>query len=172
MKILIISPFLPLPTYNGGRTRLVNFIQILSTRHEITLAGLLKPNEYLDDAWYKSNGIEIFAYPRHTPFSCSNYIHSVFSGSLYVSTYFSKALKETLSTLLKKRFFDMAHVVCSYTVPNLPENIGIPVIVEEPNVQSLVLKQTSNIVRSQMLKMLYAIESNRLARIESRGVQF
>lgn len=171
MHILYISSFLPHPPYSGGRTRLSQFVSYLAQKHHITIACLRKLDEEVDTSWYDKRGIEIIHHSKLSLLTIPSIAQSVKFGSVYAGANFSEELRESIESLLSSRLVDLIHVVCSYILRTLPEKLNAPLIVEEPNLESVVLRQYSEVVRQPLLKWLYLLEANQLEAMQLHGLR-
>lgn len=172
MRLLFISPFLPYPPRTGGRTRLLAFVKALREKHELMIAGYTRPDDlpYLD--WYRKEKLQIVTEPRSRPLATQTVLRSLSVQSVYVGIYISSELRQSITSLLERFDFDLIHIVCSYIIPNVPlsQISQVPLVVEEPNLESVVLRQHSTLV-AWPLQWLFSRESNRLEYVQRTALK-
>lgn len=172
MRILIVSPIMPYPPYNGGRTRFLNLVSFLAKKHQITIACLHKTNEQVESGWYNEHGIGLLAHYRSQLFSIQSLIQSVRLGSVYAGVNYSINLKTTVKSLLSVESFDLIHVMCSYMIENIPQSLNIPLVIEEPNLESVALRQHSSLIKFPLLRWPYLREATQLKNIELKAMKW
>jgi len=136
MKILFISAVLPYPLLSGGQVRIYNLLKRLSKDHEITLYSFIR-NE--NERKLVSNlpcikKINLFMrgrvwQPKYILRSLTSHL------PLLMSSYDNPEMKKEIEADLKKNQYDFIHLEPFYVFPSLPEDIRVPLIVAEHNVE-------------------------------------
>lgn len=143
MKILFISSFLPFPLYSGGHIRLFNIIKRLSKRHEITLVCEKRDYQTNEDIKEVEKICRtIIVFNRKKQWSFKNILKSGFSNNSFLVTgHTIPEMKKSIQDLFVKEKFDFIHVETFYVMQNLPQDISIPVVLVEHNIEYLVYKR-------------------------------
>jgi sugar transferase (PEP-CTERM/EpsH1 system associated) len=142
MKILFVSPTVPIPT-SGGRTRLFNLIKQLATRHEISVLSFIQPAEYDMLSHVKSycKHIELVPFEGFKPLGkwrnrLRGWSCILFSQRpQYAYTFPVESMREPLGQLLTSQIFDVVVFHHLFVVELEDELNGIPAILAEDNVE-------------------------------------
>jgi len=139
MKILMVTPYLPIPGFSGGQTRSYNLIKHLSKSCQITLVSFILPDqepehkEHLEDFCQ-----EIITINRGETWQLKKILFTGFSPYPFlVSNYHSKEFQQTIKEQLDKNSFDLVHVECFYLMPNIPKT-NIPVLLVDQTIEFAV----------------------------------
>ena len=148
----------------------MHLVENLAHRHNVSIVSFQKPDEPLEWQWFSERGINISTESRPAPLTIPGISKSLKAGSVYVGVHTSGKLQQSIDHLMTNCTFDLVHVVSSYMIQNLPQSLSIRLVVEEPNLQSLVLKQQSQIV-SRPLRWLYIHEAIRLESMQLQAAK-
>lgn len=152
MKILMITPYLPIPGFSGGQTRSYNLIKHLSKECEITLISFILPDQ---DQSFKQDlekfCQKIITVERGVTWQFKKILFTGFSSFPFlVSNYFSPPLKRLIKDQLEGKKYDLVHVECFYLMPNIPKT-NIPVLLVDQTIEFAVYQ---HFVQSLSLKFL------------------
>lgn len=115
MKILILSPTQPIPTINGSRLRIFNFIKHLSKQNKITLITLnQKDGSYVQniESEMRSYCLKTYGIKHYKP-KIFALIQWIFSLKPYRHVKFSnRKFKKTFNHILKNNNFDV--IFCNF----------------------------------------------------------
>lgn len=139
MKILMITPYLPIPGSSGGQTRSYNLIKHLSKNCQITLISFILPDQ---DPVHKQHlekfCEQIITVDRGNTWQLKKILFTGFSPFPFlVSNYYSKKFKELIEKQLQTKKYDLVHVECFYLMPNVPET-EIPVLLVDQTIEFAV----------------------------------
>lgn len=171
MQILMVSPYPPYPPRSGGRTRLLNIYDGIARNHSLHLVCYRKSEDSVSAPWYGKHDGKVDMFHRASPSSIRSLIRYPLSGSIFASTYSSGNLKSRVGNLLHTGQFDIIHCVASYLFRNIPQEIDLPIVLEEPNLESLALRRHAALLKSPIRKLVYYAESLALEALETRGAQ-
>lgn len=141
MHILFISAVYPYPPRSGGQVRVFELLKRLGHRHTIALASFQRekdiahiiPNCEISEILlaYRGRG-KSFSYIaksilRHSP--------------LLVETYRLREMQEKITQYLMSHRVDIIHIEPGYVASALPDNLHIPIVVSEHNIEHDVYRQ-------------------------------
>ncbi len=141
MKILMVTPYLPIPGFSGGQTRSYNLIKHLSKKCQITLISFMLP----DQSRKHKKQLEkycrkIITVERGDTWQLKKILFTGFS--LYpflISNYFSAKFRNSVENELKNDEYDLIHVECFYLMPNVTKT-DIPVLLVDQTIEFAVYK--------------------------------
>lgn len=166
MKILVVSSFLPYPLHSGGHVRLYNLLSRLSRNHEITLVCEKRAIQRAEDLEEVSKICKVYTVPRGKQWSLKNILKAGFSKNPFLITgHTNSQMKKIISNLLSQNSYDLIHVETSYVFQNLPQNIKIPVVLVEHNVEYMVYKKFAQSAPFFIRPILY-LDIAKLEKIE------
>lgn len=79
-----------------------------------------------------------------------------------MATYASAEIRRIVDSQLAQYPFDILHIIFSFVARNISTRIRIPIVVEEPNLESIVLRQRSIYESNPVKRLLLMAESSRL----------
>lgn len=143
MKILVVSSFLPHPLFSGGHVRLFNILKELSKKHELTLVCEIRDHQTEEDIkQVKKFCKQIVVFQRKKQWSFSNVVNAGFSFYPFLMIgHKNDKMKSKIGELLSENKFDIIHVETFYVMQNLPDNVSIPVVLIEHNIEHLVYER-------------------------------
>jgi len=152
MKILMITPYLPIPGFSGGQTRSFNLIKHLSKRCDITLISFILPDQ---DESYKKHldnyCKKIITVKRGKTWQLKKILFTGFSPFPFlISNYYSPKFKKLIKDEIRKENYNLVHVECFYLMPNIPQT-NIPVVLVDQTIEFAVYQ---HYVQSLPLKYL------------------
>src|SRR3990167_3422641 len=167
MKILMVSSYLPYPLISGGHVRLYNILKILSRNYQITLVcekRYYQNKEHIAEV--EKFCKKIITVDRKKQWTLKNIFRTGFSRHPFLVTgHTHSQMKREIKKILKKEYFDLIHVETFYVMQNLPNEISIPVILAEHNIEYMVYKRFRN-EAPFYIKPLLDIDILKLRKIE------
>jgi len=148
MNVLLMSPWLPWPPYDGGRIRILETLRYLSRRHSVTLVTSLRRAEEIEHA------------PVLGDF-CQNVITTVVSNG--TGAVFSRLSRGVLSRrpLIQSFYYD-THL--AWQVRDLTSRVAYDVIQVEFPFQTPYLNAVAPLSRAKKILTMHNIESLRFKR--------
>jgi glycosyltransferase involved in cell wall biosynthesis len=176
MKILFITTKSPLPTNDGHSLRTFNLLKAVSQHHDVTLLSFVKfPLEYEFKSELKKycSSVQQFSVPDN----CSR-TSTVISACLnildkepYVARKYNQSpMREEIRRLLNNNDFDLVHLDMLPLGVFLDE-VHIPVILNEHNVESALLKRRCESVSNPVAKWYFTEQQRRLEVFETQAVK-
>jgi len=173
MNILQIAPQVPYPPDDGGRVGIYNITKHLAARgHRITLFALDRP----PGAEYRP--LRDICDLRTTSYSTGNTLagafFNIFTDFPYtVSKYRSPEFMHRILEFIKANPVDVVHVdhlhMAGYGLA-LKKKFGVPVVLREHNVESVIMGRFADHARNPFLKSYARLQQRRLTRYESAAV--
>jgi polysaccharide biosynthesis protein PslH len=173
VKILWVKSGKILPVDTGGRIRSYNLLRFLAKKHEVTLLsyyGGRRDPDYEAALRKEVFGSEII----HTAAPDSNaldrgldYLYRVTWREPYaVSKFTNSAVRRSVTDSLSGGSFDAA--VCDFlsASANFPEQLPIPCVLFQHNVESSLWQRMATVESNLIKKLLYTIESAKMTRYE------
>jgi len=175
-KILIISPYLP-SFDEGGRMRLFYSIKYLSEFLDVHLISLI----YSEDEKKNIDIIKNFCkeiyliHKKHIDRKrdlFSKLYRLFFLPPDLITKRFCKEMKAKVDELVKINNYDLIQCLHQYTFQYVPENINIPIILDEHNIESEIFKrafqytQQENVLHISKYKFRNKLELLKLRRYE------
>jgi sugar transferase (PEP-CTERM/EpsH1 system associated) len=159
LRILWLKTELLHPVDKGGKIRTYNMLKHLKREHHVTYLTLddgTAPTSAVPDATEYCH--ELIRVPHRTrpKFSLGFYgelLTNLFSPLPYfMKKYHSPAMQKTIEAALAKEEFDV--LVCDFLQPssNVPENIRVPTVLFQHNVESMIWKRHYEIQKNPLKK--------------------
>jgi glycosyltransferase involved in cell wall biosynthesis len=173
MRILLITPTLPIPT-SGGRTRLFNLVKHLSRRHEVSVICFLQPGEgqsLPSLALYCRNLVTVPFAPLHSSGKWRNrtlgWSQILFrSRPRFASTFPVDTMREPLRQVLRSGAYDVA-VLNNLALVELSDELGaLPAVLAEENVESDVARQAWHVAQNPVHRLRDWLTWRRLVAFE------
>jgi len=168
MKILILTPRFPLPTWKGDKLRVWQILRKLSSEHEIQLLSYISRSEekYFDEV---SKFCEIKTVPEFVPDRIFETFRGIGSGwPFQVHAFSSRRMMQMVEGALSD--VDAVHLSTVRMAGNLPPDLPHKIIVDFIDALSLNFKRRYDNARTP-LKYLYGMEYGRLSRFENLMVE-
>jgi glycosyltransferase involved in cell wall biosynthesis len=172
LKVLVVSAFLPSRT-SGGRVRLRALVRGLARTHSVTLLSFLAPGEERAEA-DEARLSEIHTVPNERiglsgPAKRRLQARSFFSRHSYERlTYDGRAFQQALDDLLAHSRFDVVHVEGS-AMAHLAYPAGLPVVLDEQNIEYDVLRRAASVTRSFPRKVYNRLNALKIRIEEERS---
>lgn len=142
MKVLMLTPYLPVPPSSGGQIRSYNLIKYLSKKHEITLFSLIKDDKekkLIKQLEKYCKEIRVFKRSK-SPWTFRNILLTGFGPYPFlVIRNLSPSERTAIEMELKNKKYDLIHAETFYVMPHLPET-SVPVLLVEQTIEYLVYK--------------------------------
>ncbi len=169
MRILQIAPQVPFPLSDGGKVGIFNITKYLARRgHEITLlaADVHRP-VHVEPLLEHCDLIRVAHSNKNT---VPGAFRNLFSDTPYnIGKYQSSELEQRMRHLLSRRTFDIVHVdhlhMASYGLL-CREIAGIPVVLREHNVESVIMERYLAVTRNPILRSWLRMQLRRLRAYE------
>ena len=166
MNILVISPVLPYPPYDGDRVRIFNFIKELSRKNKIYLVSFIGKGEEPNIKGIKKFCKEVKTVKISRMKIYLNILKSFFTGApLNSGAYYSKNMQEEIDRGLETKKIDsiftyrlrMAQYVASKKIPK-----AIDIV----DALSLYMKRSSKFEKNPLRRIYNMIDRGRVLRYE------
>lgn len=169
MRILVVSSYLPYPLTSGGHVRLFNIIKNLSKGNGIVLVCEKRDFQKKEDIEALEKICEkVIWVRREKQWSLKNVLKSVFSNIPFLIVgHTNKKMQEKIKNLLESEKFDLIHVETSYVFQNLPQDIKIPTVLVEHNIEYMVYKRYADGKPFPLKNLLY-MDISKLKKWEER----
>ncbi|MFL6369542.1 MAG: glycosyltransferase family 4 protein [Nitrososphaeraceae archaeon] len=135
MRVLLLTAHLPFPPFSGGRRREFELISRLGRNYEIHLCSITK--SWKTDSQYVN---ELRSYCATVDLFKALYIdkqqYSLYSNQM--RGHMSEDATSYISSLLRKKQFDVVHVEGYYLMQHLPACLDVPVLLVEHNIECLL----------------------------------
>lgn len=164
MRILLISPYVPVPAQDGGSIRVVEIARGLAQHHEVGLACLGGPVSTISRRQLADLGVELLA-EAPLPDRRRAAFRSLRTGSSYYwSRFDSPTFAAELSEVARHGHFDTVQVEYTYMAHYAPD-LGRPWVLDAHNVESSLADQFAAGEGSRLYNR-YAERESRLRRTE------
>lgn len=166
MKILFVTPRLPLPADTGAKIRTFNLLKNVAKDNAVSLLsfyfeekGLRKAIEQL-----KSFGIELYLVKAKEKVS----LLSVFSDKpVSIEKYRSKEMENKLKELIGNNGFGLVHFDHLHMGQYRDCVNGLPCVLDEHNVESLILDRCAEVERNYLKRKLFKSQARKMGIFES-----
>ena len=177
MRVLAIDEALPYPTDSGKRIRTFELLRRLARAHEITLVvpeERPSPAEAL--AAVRATGIHVLTVPRapltkHGLRFAWDLLRNVPMRAPYmVMGHRVRAVREAVAARVAAARPDVIHVEWTPLVCNVPEGLGVPVVVSAHNVESDIWARYVLTERSAARRAYVRLQHRKVARFEREAL--
>lgn len=135
-NILMITPYLPVPSQSGGQTRSFYLIKHLSQQNNLTLICFTRDNAGLD--LIRPYCQKIILIERGKTWDLKKIISTGLSWYPFlVSNYISYKLRKAIEKEINSQKYDLIHTECFYLMPNIPKT-NIPIILVDQTIEYAV----------------------------------
>jgi glycosyltransferase involved in cell wall biosynthesis len=170
VNILQIAPQVPYPLLDGGKVGIFNITRHLAERgHLVTLLAFDRESGY--DYTGLKRYCELQTVSHSTRNSKLGAALNLMSSIPYnISKYRSLKFEQALSSLLKKRKFDVIHIdhlhMASYAEV-CRQYSSAPIILREHNVESVIMDRYAEVMKNPLMRRYLRLQVRRLRRHES-----
>lgn len=167
MNILFLAPRLPLPADTGGKIRTLNILKQVSKFADVHLACFsfeAEDKQYAREL--ENKGIRVTLVPLEEPSPVKKVIDVLLNPTPYsIGKYNSGAMSKVLAELSAQTKFDAVHVDHLH-MAHYWNFDGVPMILDEHNVEYKILERCAQVERSPVKKMIFAGQAGRMKRFE------
>src|SRR5512146_214402 len=124
MKILMLTPYLPVPDSSGGQIRSYNLIKILSKKHTITLFSLIKDDSekrFISELEKYCVKVSVFKRSK-SPWTARNILLTGFGPYPFlVIRNLSPKERAAVKEEINSNNYDLIHAETFYVMPHIPK---------------------------------------------------
>jgi sugar transferase (PEP-CTERM/EpsH1 system associated) len=164
MKILFVAPRFPLPANTGAKIRTFNLLRQAAEDSEVTLLAFAfgeVGHKYIQDL--NKYGIEVYlvkAKENINPFT-------IFSDKpISIEKYRSKEMEDKLKSLISSKNFDLVHFDHLHMAQYKDYINGLPSILDEHNIESVILNRCADINRNIAKRQLFKSQARKMINLE------
>ena len=169
MNILFLAPRLPLPADTGGKIRTLNILKQIAKFAQVHLVCFSFEAEDKQYARELDNkGISTTLVPLEEPRVIQKVFDVLLNPTPYsIGKYYSPEMLKVLIETMALHKFDAVHVdhlhMAHYTSFN-----GIPMLLDEHNVEYKILERCAHVERSPVKRMIFTGQSQRMKKFEGK----
>lgn len=167
MKILFVTPRLPLPADTGAKIRTYNLLKNTAKDNKVSLLSFYQEEDDKAANDLKGLGISVKLVKAKDKIRLSKIFWQL---PVSIEKYSSEEMKNRLKELLANDKFDLVHFDHLHMGQYRGCVNGLPCILDEHNVESVILERCASIEKSLIKKLLYKSQSKKMARFESNLV--
>lgn len=170
MKILFLSPRLPLPADTGGKIRTFNILkQIAKTSQVRLLCFSFEKNDRDIAADIERSGIKVTLVPVEEPGIFQKITGVLFDPAPFsIAKYNSGRMRREITEILQKELFDAVHIDHLHMAHYAGCFKDIPCMLDEHNVEYKLLERCAQHEGSLIKKLLYQQQASKMKKFESR----
>ncbi len=165
MNILFVTPRLPLPADTGARIRTYNLLKNVAKNNQVTLLSFAFEDNQEAIQKLKELGVELYLAKGNGAIKL-RYLFG--STPLSIQKYCSKDLENQLKNVISINKFDLVHFDHLHMAQYIDAVNGIPCVLDEHNVESIILKRCAEIEKSFIKKGLFKSQAKKMVDFESR----
>ncbi len=170
MNILFVAPRIPYPLDTGGKIRTFNLLKQAALGHRVTLLSFSFGDEPPDTKGvFRDFGVPVATVPGRDSISMETSVSALLKNlPLSVAKYHSRAMARAIIREVRQERIDLVyfdHIHMGQYIRLVP---GVPAVVDEHNVESLILSRLARNERNPPKRMLIEFEAAKMARLEKR----
>lgn len=166
MKILFVTPTLPLPPFSGGQVRSLNLLKQLKKHHQVTLVSFIRDDKelgYSDELKTIVTGMKTFKRRPVKNITNLRYLANYpFAAALYFDPVVASFINKEITN-----GYDLIHFESFYTFPYLKSEIKIPKVAGNQNVEYYVYERFAD-TKKEPLKSLLKFDISRMKNFEEQ----
>ena len=173
MRVLVVDEALPVPANSGKRIRTVELLRRLAKDHEIVFVAPEEvPTAAADVAIMRGYGIDVRLVPRRPLEKCGprfawDLLRNVFLCVPYmVMGHRVRAVRDAVAALASSWKPDVIHVEWTPLVANVPDGLGIPVVVSAHNVESDIWARYRTAEKGFLRRAYIGLQHRKVERFE------
>lgn len=177
MRVLVVDEALPVPVNSGKRIRTVELLRRLAKDHRILLVAPVEgPTRAADLAELEGYGLEVRPVPRRPLVKRGwrfawDLLRNVFLPVPYmVMGHRLRAVRAAVAQAAVSWKPDLVHVEWTPLVVNVPEILGLPVVISAHNVESDIWARYREAERGFLRRAYVALQHRKVARFEKRAL--
>lgn len=167
MNILFLAPRLPLPADTGGKIRTLNILKQIAKFSQVHLVSFsfdAEDKQYAREL--ENKGIRVSLVPLEEPQALRKVFDVLVNPTPYsIGKYYSGEMVKILAALQAEYQFDAVHVDHLHMAHYWNFN-GIPMVLDEHNVEYKILERCAQVERSPVKRLVFAGQSQRMKRFE------
>ncbi len=167
-NIVFVVPRIPYPLDTGAKIRTFNLLKEINNENNIILLSFIyneQEREYAKDL--EKLGIKVITIMSKDKIGFFTILNSLFTGlPLIIAKYRNKKMKHVLSCLIRKNNISLIHFDHIHLGQYSNACDGIPSIIDEHNIESIILKRMIARERNWLMKLIQQAEYKRMARLE------
>ncbi len=168
MKILFVAPRLPLPANTGAKIRTFNLLKAAASEAKVTLLSFYFEEAEKSVETIKNLGIEVHLVKGEDKINP----WSIFSKNpISIQKYCSKKMRRALGELVRSGNFDLIHFDHLHMGQYREYINGLPCILDEHNVESIILKRCSAIEPGLAKRIVFQSQAKKMGRFEGRIIK-
>jgi len=178
MRILWVKADKLLPVHNGGNIRTFHLLRYLSSHHELTFYSYYAATpdpDYERDLQRQLPGAVALSLAKRERFGVArglDYLWHLQDAAPYaVSRFAHPAVKHQLEAWFRERRFDVA--VCDFldAAVNFPEQLEIPSVLFQHNVESEIWRRHAETAGDPIRRAIYGMEHRKMLHYEQKAVR-
>lgn len=172
MKILFIAPRSPLPADTGGKIRTFNLVREVAKSNDVDLVCFsFEEGDKFFKTEFESQNINVHLVP-HQNISFFKKVWMVLTcrQPYAVAKYNLKSMARRLEDLLAKNKYDAVHLDHIHMAHYAPLLKGIPVLVDEHNVEYKILERCASVEKFIGKKVLFLKQAHKMKVFEQKMV--
>ena len=169
--VLTLTPYLPYPPNSGGRSRTYNLIKHLQRDFHITLVCYARPEERQFDISPLRTLCDVHMVERaSSPSTLKAALLSLTSPKpITMRLYHTPQMERTVAAFLAQHAVDLIHVESFYMMPNLPEQLDVPVLLSEPAIEYIAWGRHAKVAQPWYTRPGVALEALKMRVWEPRA---
>lgn len=164
MRILFLTPRLPLPADTGAKIRTFNLLKNVAKENQATLLSF-----YFGENDQPLEDLKILGIKAHLVKAKDKISPSKIFGQLPLSIekYSSKEMKNKLRELLAKEKIDLVHFDHLHMGQYRQSINGVPCVLDEHNIEAIILERLASIEKSFAKRLLFKSQAKKMSTYES-----
>jgi len=168
MKILFVTPRIPYPLDTGAKIRTFNLLKSVSRSNDVCLLSFDFDGDANAQENLKKLGITIVPVKAKEGMK----LLSIFSDTpVVIDKYYSRQMVDAIQNTVSINKFDLAHFDHLHMGQYRRYLDGMPCVLDEHNVESMMTERCSKMERNVVRKALFGLQAGKMANIESAMIQ-
>ncbi|MCL5104337.1 MAG: glycosyltransferase family 4 protein [Armatimonadetes bacterium] len=170
MNVLFLSTWFPFPPDNGARIRVYNLIKALASRHKVHLISLLQGDSDRDNAKKLSDICEVVSLHESrwfAPGTFKSFLGFFSSRPRSAVDTFDSIVRRSVEQAIERIRPDVVIASTLGVAEYVPEDLGVPCILEQHNCDYAVLKRTAEACPSLIRRLRLTLGWKKFARWEA-----
>jgi polysaccharide biosynthesis protein PslH len=169
VRILIVTPELPLPPLTGLRLQLMHVCKELGDEHEVCVVGFRWEDQVDGRPPNGTEIVELAAPPRTLAYRALNWAEATGRHKPVQTISLNRRASRAVEELLRRRRFDVVHVASAVLAGIVPALNGTPAVLSALDAWHLNVLAGIPLY-SPVLRPLIRLEARRVRRFESRAL--
>ncbi len=170
-RILMLTPYLPYPPNSGGRSRTFNLIKHLRDDYQITLVCFGRPEERAFDLDPLRALCDLTVVDRAPSPGARRaaWLSLTSPQPVTARLYHTPEMEQAVAHALAHSTIRLVHVESFYMLPNLPAQIGVPVLLSEPAIEYIAWGRHARVAQPWLMRPGIALEALKMRLWEPRA---